>query len=181
MVDVLLQRRRYPNQTIVRIKKVNCIYDRDKLPRFISVVNFIYYIILYSKRLVHPYKIWVNGSGSKIQKMIDTTTEEHLRRWGKESNQATSNFRGTMWVPVAFFFPITGLLIQSNSPTRNEILLSSITISNTSTNKVCRRRRRRCDIDHRRIGAGTVRVASDQGCTDRRCDTNFFHHRNRSR
>ena len=32
----------------------------DKLlPRFISVADFIYYIILYLKRLVHPYKIWV--------------------------------------------------------------------------------------------------------------------------
>ena len=92
-----------------------------------------------------------------------------------------------MWVPVASFGAHTGVIIVVVAHTRAVRWLAwwccITTITNTSTNKVCCRRRRcrRRYIDHRRIGAGTVRVASDQGRTDHRCDNNFFHHRNRSR
>ena len=87
-----------------------------------------------------------------------------------------------MWVPVASFSSRTGLLIAAYIVTSITGTVR-LTISNTSTNKVGRRRRRRCDIDHHRGmgGAGTVRVAHDQqGRTDHRGDSNFFYHRNRS-
>ena len=81
-----------------------------------------------------------------------------------------------MWVPVASFCKgaaHTGLLIAVFITRSKQTIFvlyfrkRVITITITSTNKVCRRRRRRY-IDHRRIGVGTVRVASDQGRTDHR-------------
>ena len=88
-----------------------------------------------------------------------------------------------MWVPVASFSSRTGLLIGADIVTSITGTVR-LTILNTSTHKVCRRRRRRrCDIDLRGMGgAGTVRVAhDDQGHTDHRGDRNLFHPRNRSR